>query len=98
MKKYKYVVLTLNGHSYEIDGKDLNKKYQGQAPQTELNRFLEEGWVPIREIKLDWFIHGWFRKEHYPYLVILLEKDVPSSAETGIQNSFMRVATKPTTD
>lgn len=95
MKKYKYVVLTLNGHSYEIDGEDLNKKYRGQAPQNELNRFLEEGWIPIRETKLDWHIHNWFRKEHYPYLLILLEKEVSSSTETGIQNSVMRVADKP---
>ncbi len=98
MKKYKYVLITLNGHSYEIDGRDLNKKYKEKRPTDDLNRLLEDGWHPVREMKTEYLTRTWLRTEHYPFVIVLLEKDVPSPGETGIQTSLTRNAQLPATD
>jgi hypothetical protein len=82
MKKYKYVRLGFSGDSVEVNGKLLHVSLSPFS--NDLNRLLEEGWHPVRETVMNWNCWGFFRKQSYPYVLILLEKEVNPSGDTGI--------------
>jgi hypothetical protein len=77
MKMHKYVRLGFSGDSLEVKGDILHMSSQrtnGALPD-DLNRLLAEGWRPVRETVVDWHYWRLFRKIHYPYVFILMEKD-----------------------
>jgi hypothetical protein len=78
MKKYTYVRLGFSGESLELDGDVLHIS----ARRTDLNRLLQEGWRPVRETAITYFYWRFFWKCSYPYVLILLEKDIDSGTET----------------
>ena len=82
MKKYKYVRLGFSGESVEVDGKLLHVR---RSPlNDDLNRLLEEGWHPVRETVMTWYFWEYFWRCSYPYVLILLEKEIGASGETGV--------------
>ena len=79
MKTYKYVRMGLNGETLEV-GRD---KLHMTDERYELSVLLDKGWRPVRELLLPY----WSMKEEggwkcYPYVLILLEREVELPDET----------------